>query len=312
MRPERTPVTVLGGYLGAGKTTVVNAILAGDHGRRLAVLVNDFGSVNIDADLIIDHNGNTISLQNGCICCSIADSLGDALDAVLAFEPPPDQILIEASGVAEPAKVSAYGQGWPGCRLDAVVVLADVESIQKLATDEFVGDVVQRQLSAADIVVVTKCDLVDPLRVGTVTDWVATNTGGRPVVFTSYQANIDPVLLLDPPQTDFVDPSHAVTVQPGSSGARFISHVETFSTPIRSETLADALATWPGAVVRVKGIVDVDESGAANIVHRVGRRWTIEPWNGPAAYTAPRRLMAIATAHPPNLDLAQLLQALTD
>lgn len=83
------PVTVVAGYLGAGKTTLLNALLSAGHGKRLAVLVNDFGSVNIDIDLIVAHDGNTISLDNGCVCCSIADSLGDALDEVLALEPLP-------------------------------------------------------------------------------------------------------------------------------------------------------------------------------------------------------------------------------
>jgi hypothetical protein len=106
------PVTIIGGYLGAGKTTLINALLAADHGRRLAVLVNDFGAVNIDVELIERHDGETISLTNGCICCSIADSLGESLDQVLALEPRPDQIVIEASGVADPAAIAGYGQGW--------------------------------------------------------------------------------------------------------------------------------------------------------------------------------------------------------
>ena len=70
------PVTVIGGYLGAGKTTMINRLLAGSHGRRLAVLVNDFGAVDIDSKLIAAHDGDTIALANGCVCCSIADALG--------------------------------------------------------------------------------------------------------------------------------------------------------------------------------------------------------------------------------------------
>ena len=78
------PVTIIAGYFGAGKTTLINALLSGDHGRRLAVLVNDFGAINIDQDLIVRHDGDTIALSNGCVCCSIRDALGDALDAVIA------------------------------------------------------------------------------------------------------------------------------------------------------------------------------------------------------------------------------------
>ena len=149
------------------------------------VLVNDFGSVNIDADLIASRDGEAISLQNGCICCSIADSVGDALDRVLAVDPPPEQIVIEASGVADPAKVAHYGQGWPGCRLDAVVVLADAETIRARARDEFVGELVVRQLAAGDVILVTKADLVSAAALEDVRSWVAGRSRGSvPVVST--------------------------------------------------------------------------------------------------------------------------------
>lgn len=168
--PDLVPVTVVGGYLGAGKTTMINGLLAGDHGQRLAVLVNDFGSVNIDAELIASHDGTTLTLENGCVCCSIADSVGDALDAVLASGP--DHIVIEASGVADPAKVAVYGQGWPGCRLASVVVLADVTTIRARADDRFVGPLVQTQLGAADVIRLTRTDLIDAAEVAAVRDWI--------------------------------------------------------------------------------------------------------------------------------------------
>ena len=95
------------------------------------------------------------------MCCSIADALGDALDTVLALDPRPDQIVIEASGVADPAKVAHYGQGWPGCRLDSVTVLADAETIRARARDRFVGELVTRQLRGGDLVILTKTDLID-------------------------------------------------------------------------------------------------------------------------------------------------------
>ena len=73
--PPRVPVTIITGFLGAGKTSLLNHILSGDHGRRIAVLVNDFGSVNIDADLVQNRSGEVLSLENGCICCSLSDGL---------------------------------------------------------------------------------------------------------------------------------------------------------------------------------------------------------------------------------------------
>ena len=137
------PVTVIGGYLGSGKTTLLNALLRGGHGRRLAVLVNDFGSINIDADLITAHGGDTISLANGCICCSLQDNLGTTLHSLAARSDPPDQIVIEASGVADPSRIGHYAMSLPGLHLDAVIVVADAEGIRRQARDKYVGDIVR-------------------------------------------------------------------------------------------------------------------------------------------------------------------------
>ena len=99
-----TPVTVLTGFLGAGKTTLLNRILNGDHGLRIAVLVNDFGSINIDADLVVgvEGGGDIISLANGCVCCNIRDDLLAAVHQVIGRPEQPEYIVLEASGVAEP------------------------------------------------------------------------------------------------------------------------------------------------------------------------------------------------------------------
>ena len=105
------PMTIIGGYLGAGKTTIINRLLSQKHGQRLAILVNDFGALNIDAELIDYHEGDTYGLSNGCVCCSITDDLGTTLAKVTDTNNPPDQIILETSGVAEPAKLVRYRIG---------------------------------------------------------------------------------------------------------------------------------------------------------------------------------------------------------
>jgi G3E family GTPase len=99
------PVTILTGFLGAGKTTLLNHILTGDHGMRVAVLVNDFGTINIDAELVVGVEEDIISLSNGCVCCQIRDDLIEAVDRLLDRPEPVDYILLEASGVADPAGI---------------------------------------------------------------------------------------------------------------------------------------------------------------------------------------------------------------
>lgn len=285
------PVTVIGGYLGAGKTTLVNRLLAADHGRRLAVLVNDVGAVNIDAALIAARHGDAVSLENGCICCSINDELGDALDRVLDLDPVPDQIIVEASGVADPAKVVAYAQGWPGCRLDAVVTLADVETVQTRADDRFVGELVTRQLRRADAVVITKCDLVNRERVDAVAAWI-TQTVGAVAVVESVDGRLDPALILDVVGSEPLEPRPP----PNASGEPALDDdtigwgepaladdaIETMvlhlDRPVARRQLESALASWPPSVLRVKGVVAVDSGRPSQVVvHRVGRRTTIEP-----------------------------------
>lgn len=234
------PVTVVGGYLGAGKTTMINGLLAGDHGQRLAVLVNDFGSVNVDAELIASHDGTTITLENGCVCCSIADSVGDALDAVLAAAP--DHIVIEASGVADPGKVSVYGRGWPGCRLASVIVLADVTTIRERSDDRFVGRLVRTQLMSADVIRLTRTDLVDAPQLAAVRAWIDSDAWISDKAVADAADLFDTVVLDTPVDAERSD----------------------------IEALLDSL---DDSVVRVKGIVMID--GTAHVVQVTGSERTL-------------------------------------
>ncbi|MCY4665793.1 MAG: GTP-binding protein [Acidimicrobiaceae bacterium] len=270
------PVTVVAGYLGAGKTTLINELLAQDHGRRLAVLVNDFGAVNIDAALIAEHTGQTVSLKNGCVCCSIVDELGDALDEVLALEPAPDQIVIEASGVADPAKVAAYGQGWPGCRLDAVIVLADAETVQARSRDQFVGELVIRQLRRADVVLVTKCDLVSESELTGVAAWLADEAPGA-ATLTRHAGRLDAALLLEAGRAVEGTSPQALGSDNGSASAIFDSTVIEVGCALDQGRVEAVLRDWPESVVRVKGVVRFrGHENGLHVVQRVGRRWSIE------------------------------------
>ena len=163
-------VTVIGGYLGAGKTTLVNHIL-GTADHRIAVLVNDFGDINIDQDLIASQDGDTISLANGCICCSLVDGFSAALDKVRAANPQPERLIVEASGVADPATVSAYGHG-PGLTLDATIVVVDAETVRAKSRDVYVGDTVLGQLRSGDITVMNKVDLVGEADIEQTSTWL--------------------------------------------------------------------------------------------------------------------------------------------
>src|SRR6185295_18755166 len=168
---EPIPLTVIGGYLGAGKTTLLNQLLRHNAGRRLAVVVNDFGSINIDAALITAHDGETMSLANGCICCTLANGFLTTLTQLKARPDPPEQIIVEASGVADTLKIGQYGH-MPGFRLDGIIVLADAETVRRRSRDRYVGRTVIRQLQGADFLILTKPDLVGDADRNAVRAWL--------------------------------------------------------------------------------------------------------------------------------------------
>lgn len=117
------PVTLISGYLGAGKTTLVNHVLRNTNGRKFLVMVNDFGELPIDADLIESDDGDTITLANGCICCSMNGDLAGAFIDLLNRDPLPDHLLIEASGVAEPNRIANLARAEPDLSLHGIIVL---------------------------------------------------------------------------------------------------------------------------------------------------------------------------------------------
>jgi G3E family GTPase len=159
MISPRVPFTVIGGFLGAGKTTLLNHWLRHADGKRIAVLVNDFGALNIDAALIESNRGDVIALTNGCVCCQIGDDLSLALMRLLDAGVPFDAVVVEASGVSDPWRIAQLGRADPRLQLDAVVVLVDAGAALHQARDPLLADTLQRQLAMADLVVVNKTDL---------------------------------------------------------------------------------------------------------------------------------------------------------
>ena len=150
---------MISGYLGAGKTSLINHLLRNADGRRIMVMVNDFGALNIDADLLESADEDTITLSNGCICCTMGTELLYALGDALDRRPRPDCLVIEASGVAEPDKIAAAAHAEPDMRYCGVVAMADAANIGERLKDRLIGAQVATQLRVADLILATKTDL---------------------------------------------------------------------------------------------------------------------------------------------------------
>jgi G3E family GTPase len=264
------PFTVIGGFLGAGKTTLLNRVLREARDERVAVLVNDFGAINVDADLVVEHGGETIALANGCICCSIGDSLMDALIRILSAPQPVDRILVEASGVSDPARIADMAR--IDRALDGVVVLADAAEVRAHAADRFVGDAVRGQIAVADIVLLNKADLAGPATLAQTEAWLAEVAPDVPRVRTT-MAEVPLDLILG-------GAAH------GSSAPRapgFVDHEARFArAALRLPVLTDragfeaALRGLPASVLRAKGVVHFAEDPAdAFLLQKTGRSCTL-------------------------------------
>jgi G3E family GTPase len=160
---EKIPVTVLTGYLGAGKTTLLNRILTEDHGRKFAVIVNEFGEIGIDNDLVVDADEEVFEMNNGCICCTVRGDLIRIIEGLLKRRGKFDAILVETTGLADPAPVAQTffvdADVREAARLDAVVTIADAKWLAERLKD---APEAKNQIAFADVIILNKTDLVGP------------------------------------------------------------------------------------------------------------------------------------------------------
>lgn len=300
MRPP-IPVTVIGGYLGSGKTTLLNQALRQSGGQRITVLVNDFGTINIDGDLIAADDGDTITLTNGCVCCMIGSDLMTALWSVRDREDPPDHVIIEASGIADPAPIAHHALT-PGFDLDGVVVLLDAETVRRRERHPVVGRTIRRQLAAADVLVLNKTDLVSAEQLAALDGWLTQTAPGVPVVHACNGAV--PIAVLG----GFTHDGGEVP-EPSTHGHDYVTASVTLEHPVVRRRLERFLDELPAGVLRVKGIVELEDSPRRRtVVHRVAARRTIRT-EGPWREGESGRLVLIALAGVPLESLVQSLTA---
>lgn len=312
MTPSRIPATIVTGFLGAGKTTLIRNLIANAGGRRIAVIVNEFGDMGFDGDLLSDCGDPTckpdeiVELTNGCICCTVADEFLPTMEALLARDPAPDHIVVETSGLALPQPlVRAFA--WPTVKhrvtVDAVVTVVDApavatgllapqpsgESAPARDHDDPIEELFEDQLRCADLVVISKSDLVDGEAEARVAEIVTSEARpGTPRVTSSAQG-LPPSVLLGLAAGAEADmagrESHHDREGYEHDHDDFTSFIAAAPRCASMDTLRqriDAALAVPG-VLRIKGRARIEDRPAAVVIQGVGARLEtyFDPAEGP-------------------------------
>jgi G3E family GTPase len=323
-------LTVIGGFLGAGKTSLLNHWLQQDHGQRLAVLVNDFGAVNIDSALVASRNAQAVELNNGCVCCSIGDDLSAALIALIESPQPPERILIEASGVSDPRPIAQVAMVDRSLSLDGVLVLVDAASFALHADDPLLADTLERQVRAADLLLINRCEQCGPaallqlqarleaLAPGTpqlltrdaqlpdplARTWLGTGPGGAGPA-RCHQAERGAHGGCDEPDVHHHRDAHADPTDAPAHDQLFETWSWQPETTLQARRLRQLMRELPAGVIRLKGLVHTDEHGLA-LLQYAGRHGSLR--RAPASATQALGLVAIGLRG--RLDTAALRSVL--
>ncbi len=312
---RRIPATVIAGFLGAGKTSLIRHVLKTANGRRLALVINEFGDLGIDRELLLGcgvtgcTEDDIVELANGCICCTVADDFLPTIEALLARSPPPEHIVIETSGLALP-KPLLKAFGWPEVRtrvtVDGVVAVIDAEAVADgrfaadpeavsaqrsadpaLDHDNPLEEVFEDQLMCADLVVLNKADLLDSATLARVRDAVRARLDRAVKVVATAHAAVDAEVLLGLGAAAEDDLAARPSHHDDLGGEHDHDDFESFTVALGPVADAEALhrrvraAVAAHDILRVKGFVEVIGKEIRHVVQAVGARvdaYYDRPW----------------------------------
>ena len=285
------PVVLAAGFLGAGKTTVVNHLLAHAGGRRISAVVNDFGAINIDAELITGAADGVVSLSNGCICCSLQGDLLRTLAVLLRRDPRPELIVIETSGVADPTDIVRNLMDpviWREAPLETVLCVVAATTPAAMLDDALL----RSQIRASDVVALSKVDLADAADQARVRDAVRAMRPAA-VLVDALHGEI-PAALLFPPDVDRAP----VTREPGRprpAADRFETLSWTSEQPVSLPRLREAIGRLAPKLARAKGLFEpVEQPGRLMVFQFAGGRATLAPGGTPTAGMPRTRIVFVA------------------
>lgn len=332
---RKIPTTIITGFLGAGKTTLVRHLMEHSQGRRIALIVNEFGDIGIDGDLLAAcgiagcTGDDIIELANGCLCCTVADEFLPTIQTLLERPNPPDHILIETSGLALPKPlVKAFH--WPEIRsritVDGVLAVVDAgavaagrfadtpEMMAQPEHDNPLEEVYQDQLLCADMVLLNKSDLVDDATLARVRAEIAAVLRPGVKVLATRRSVVEPVVVLGLSAAAEDDLAARPSHHDGEDGHDH-DDFESFAIVLPEVTNSDALVARIEAVIaahdilRLKGFLAVQGKTARQVVQAVGarlERWFDRPWR-----TGEERASRLVVIGQKGLDQAAITAAIT-
>ena len=242
---DTTPVILVSGYLGAGKTTLVNNLLRNAEGTRLAILVNEFGDLPIDEDLIETKDEKLISISGGCICCSFGDDLTGALKDLTEIDPMPDGIVIESSGVALPNQSVANVTLLENLYFRGVLCVVDSSTLLSKIKNQYISDIIIGQIKAANLVLLNKTDLCSPTLLTLIKNQLYDTFEVKHIINTTH-ADLSLGILHE---IDDHNLSKSGSLDAHDIFESFILYPEKIKSP---EEVKEVLCTWDG-LERVKG-----------------------------------------------------------
>ncbi len=292
------PVSILTGFLGSGKTTLLNHILTKQEGIKTAVLVNEFGEIGIDNDLIVKTGKDIIELTNGCICCTINGELLDAINRILESNKEIEYLIVETTGLADPLPVAmTINSARERLRLDSIITLIDAENFND---DILSSQIAKAQIIYGDILLINKCDLVDEDRISSIVCKVS-EIKNDPRILTSVKGDVPLELLLSVGlfQSDLIAKKHAPNHKHDHNHNHNHNHnhdhnhdhdhdhdlsIEGFTSfsfqtnyPFVLRRFQNFLDNQlPSGVYRAKGILCFEESEITHIFHLSGKRFTLD------------------------------------
>lgn len=271
------PMTVVTGYLGAGKTTFINRLLNRADGYRITVLVNDFGEISLDETLIDARNGDVISLANGCMCCQIGGDLYRTIDRILLMKEAIDHLVVETSGVADPSKISQIARAEPELESSGTLVVVDAGNLPKQIGDPVLKDTVERQIGHGDLLLLNKHETVSEVGVADALLLLEEIAPEVQVIFSMEE--LVELFLQGKVPVRTEAPIKALMLKPHT--VPFDSWSWQGSAEVSMDALSTLLSDKEHGIYRAKGIVR-RTGGDEMIVNKVADCITVEPFSGNA------------------------------